>query len=96
MPLVVAEVRTHETFPPLAVIGRAEVQEFVDDAVVGDLFIEVAEFDVEDEQVGRLVYDAHVLFIARIEMIYTSPPIFSAHSRAARMFPRIATSPLTP
>ena len=52
---IVAEVRAHEALPQFAVIGHAEMQEFVDDDVVAEVFVEVEEFGVEDEQVGASV-----------------------------------------
>jgi hypothetical protein len=64
------------------VIGHAEVQEFVDDDVVAEVFVEAEEFGVvEDEQVGALVVRRPFVFIARRAMVCTSTPIFSAHSR---------------
>ncbi len=48
---VIVEVGAHEAFPQLAVIGHAEVQEFVDNDIVAEVFVKVEEFGVEDEQV---------------------------------------------
>ena len=41
---VVAEVGAHEALPQFAVIGHMEMQEFVDDDVVAEVFVEIEEF----------------------------------------------------
>ena len=46
-----------------------------------EVFVEVEEFGVEDEQVGAPGVRRPLVFLARREMVCTSTPIFSAHSR---------------
>ena len=45
--LILAKMGAHQAFPELAVVGYGEVQQFMDDHVIPDLFVHLHQFSVE-------------------------------------------------
>ena len=51
---MVSQIRSHKAFPQLAMIGRREVEQFVDDDVVPDVGVEAQQLPVEIQvAIGR-------------------------------------------
>ena len=64
-------------FHKLAVIEHAEVEWFVDDDLVAEVFVGSRSSVLKMSRWVRRVYDAHLLFIARREIVCNSTLIFS-------------------